>query len=351
MQDSIPPSAWRGSELAADEAWIHRFSPAEIAELDDAWRAVADRRVAAIETLTAQDFPLPRLGPVLRALGEEIESGRGFAFLRGLPVAQWGLAKSRAVYWGISCQLGVPISQNAHGERLVAVTDIGISPDSRTFRGNRGRGDLNFHSDFADVVGLMCMRGAKSGGISRIASSATILRRMRSERPDLLQALHHGFFFFRKGEEAPGEGPVSERRLPMLRPREEGGFDFLFWPHFAKLGGEVCGVPLTAQEQGAFDYINRMAREPGIFLDTRFQPGDLQFLNNYQVLHSRTDYEDWPEPERKRYLERIWLRTREARDQPPGMADLYGAQSLSRGIPVLPPALIEERARGAGIAV
>ncbi len=351
MQDAAPASAWLGRELARSDDWIHRFSAAELAELESAYQRATERETVAIDTLTARDFPLPGLGPVLRRLGEQIEAGLGFAFLRGLPVAQWGPAKSRVVYWGIACHLGVPISQNARGDKLVPVTDVGVSPDSRTFRGNRGRGDLNFHSDFADVVGLLCIRGAKSGGISRIASSASILRRMQRERPELIDALRRGFHFFRKGEEAPGEGPVSARRLPMLAPRAAGGHDFLFWPHFAKLGAEAAGVPLAADEQAAFDYINRVAREPGVFLDAQFQPGDMQFLNNYQVLHSRTDYEDWPEPDRKRYLERIWLRTRDARDQPPGMADLYGPQSLSRGIPVLPEALIEERSRGAGIAV
>ena len=116
------------------------------------------------------------------------------------------------------------------------------------------------------------------------------------------------------------------------RTRDPAQPDFLFWPHFAKWGATMAGAPLSDTEAAAIAYVDGMAHQPGIHLDTRFQPGDIQYLNNYRVLHSRTDYEDWPEPDRKRYLERIWLCTDETRYFAPGFADLYGENSVSTGI-------------------
>ena len=349
MDATLPASAWYGRDLEKNEDWIYHFSGSEIAELEECHARIAERGISQMDRLTKKDFSLPKLGAVLRDMAEEIESGRGFAFMRGLPVAQWGVAMSRLVYWGISSHIGVPIRQNARGEQLVPVMDVGVSKEKATARGPYGRGDLHFHSDFADVVGLMCVRTAMSGGVSRISSSRTILAHIRRERPDLLPVFENGFFFYRKGEEAVDETPVSRQRLPMLDWTESEP-KFLFWPAFAKQGAQFSGQPLTPLETAALDFVNNMAHTPEVCLDTHFQPGDLQYLNNYKVLHSRTDFEDWPDASRKRYLERIWLRTDAGRAFPPRFADLHCKNSLVDGFPVLPAAVVAERERKAGVA-
>ncbi len=342
--DTLPASAWVGADLAPlEDQWIHRFTPKEIAELEACHAGLRGRDTAGFEALTQRDFPLPTLGPVLARQGREIESGRGFAFLRGLPVERWGVEMSRAMYWGISCHLGVPVRQNARAHRLVKVTDVGVPQEKATARGPYGRGELHFHSDFADVVGLLCLRVAQSGGISRICSSRSILARMQQEHPEYIAVFERGFRFYRKGEEAVGEPPVSARRLPMLQWREGEEPLFLFWPSFAKQGAQFSGEALTPLEAAALAYVDDMAHDARMCLDTRFQPGDLQYLNNYKVLHSRTHFEDWPEPARKRYLERVWMRTREGRRFPPGFADLHGPNSLVDGFPVVPPAVVAAR--------
>jgi len=346
--ETLPPSAWIGAELAPrEDEWIHHFTDDEIAELEACYARIPESATVDLEALGKEDFALPTLGPLLAEFGQEIESGRGFAFLRGLPVERWGVDMSRKVYWGISCHIGVPVRQNARADRLVKVIDIGAAKEKATSRGPYGRGELHFHSDFADVVGLMCLRVSKSGGISRICSSRTILARMQQEHPEYIDVFQEGFRFYRKGEEAVEEPPVSARRLPMLQWRDHEEPMFLFWPNFAKQGAMFSGEALTPLQAAALAYVDDMAHDPEICLDTRFQPGDLQYLNNYKVLHSRTDFEDWPEPERKRYLERVWLRTREGRDLVPGFADLHGPNSLEAGFPVLSPTVIEERERKA----
>ncbi|MGE4243095.1 TauD/TfdA family dioxygenase [Ramlibacter sp.] len=336
------PSAWRGPELAArEDEWIHRLTADEVAELEDAhaqWRA---RGAGTMETMTRLDFPLPRFGRVLAALGEEIESGRGFGFLRGLPVGRWGVEASRDIYWGLANHLGAPVRQNARAERLVKVRDEG-GAEKATSRAPQSRSNLNFHSDFCEVVGLLCINAAKSGGVSRICSTHAILERMEAEHPEYLPVFEQGFHFFRKGEEAVGEPPVSARRLPML-DRSGKLPMFLYWPGFATQGAHFSGVPLTQLEKDALSFVNRVACDASYHLDTHFQPGDVQFLNNYRITHSRTEFEDWPEPERQRYLERIWLRTSEPRNLPPGFTDLHGPNSLLEGFPIVPPELVAER--------
>lgn len=349
--DTLPASAWTGADLAQrEDDWIHHFSTAEIAELDAAHAKLVQRGTFDMESLTRADFALLHVGPVLEELGREIESGRGFAFLRGLPVERWGVEKSRLMYWGISHYIGVPIRQNAKGDRLVKVTDVGVSNKKATARGPYGRGELHFHSDFADVVGLMCLRVSRSGGISRICSSRAILARMEVEHPEYIAVFEQGFRFYRKGEEAVDEPPVSARLLPMLQWRAGEEPLFLFWPNFAKQGAQISGQPLTPLQTAAIAYVDGMAHDPTMCLDTRFQPGDLQYLNNYKVLHSRTDFEDWPEPERKRYLERVWMRTRDGRDYPAGFADLHGPDSLVQGFPIVPPDVRAAREAAAAAA-
>lgn len=351
MSTSPPPSVWYGSALAAQEdQWIHHFSTEEIAELEVGYAALAATSVENFQQLTVDDFPLPALAPVLRDQAAQIEHGRGFAFFRGLPVERWGVQMSRVIYWGLSLHIGRPIRQNARGDRLVQVMDVGAAPDEPTARGPYGRGDLHFHSDFADAVGLMCLRTARHGGVSRIASSRTILDHMRREHPEFIPVFERGFYFYRKGEQALGEPPVTRERVPMLEWKQ-GEPVFLFWPAFAKQGHQFSGHPLSPLEAQALAWVNEQAHSEHFCLDTHFQPGDIQYLNNYKVLHSRTDFDDWPEPDRRRYLERIWLCTDAERHLPPGFADLHDHNSLLNGFPELPAHVVEERAREAkGIA-
>ncbi|MGE4243300.1 TauD/TfdA family dioxygenase [Ramlibacter sp.] len=337
-------SAWQGPQLAdREDEWIHRVRDTDVAELERAHDALKSRGFASLDDVGRDDFPLSDFARTLASLGEEVEAGRGFAFLRGLPVDRWGIEKSRVIYWGISCHLGTPLRQNARAEKLVKVTDVGAA-EKATSRGPYGRGDMNFHSDFADVVGLLCLRASKTGGVSRICSSHAILERMAVEHPEYLDVFERGFRFFRKAEEAVGEPPVSARRLPML-DRSGALPRFLFWRAFAEQGAQFSGEPLTALEAAALAYVNDVARDPAHHLDTHFQPGDIQYLNNYRILHSRTEFEDWPEPERRRYLERVWLRTSDARVNPEGFADTHGPNSIVDGFPLVPADVVAARER------
>lgn len=334
------PSAWKGPDLEPlEEQWAFRFRAEHIAELEDAFNAVQGLPMEAID---ASNFHIPTLQPLLREQAQQIEHGRGFALLRGLPVQNWTLEKSQRIYWGISSHIGRAISQSPLGDLINSVTDRGFKRGDPNYRANRGRGELFFHSDFADVVALLCVRPAKSGGVSRLVSSMTVFNELLREAPQHLDVLYRGLHFYRKKEEAAGVSPVSDEPLPMLS-YWKGELSMMYWPHWAGAAAQVRGIPFTQQEQAALDAVNALTRREDLILNTNFQPGDIQYLNNYKILHSRTDYEDHDEPDRKRYLERLWLCTNPEREFVPGFADLHGPNSIIRGVATVPKAILAER--------
>jgi hypothetical protein len=218
--------------------------------------------------------------------------------LRGLPAASLPEDVLQIIYWGMGTHLGIGVSQSTAGDRLGHVYDRGTQDKERYY--TRG-GALEFHMDPVDVVGLLCLRTAVSGGASRIASAGEIHNIIRAERPDLLATLCRGFHNSRRGH---GEAGPSAR-VPVFAQTAHG-VECYFLPATIRQATEE-GFPLTAAEMEAMDFIEAVANRPGVFLDMDFQVGDIQFLSNRKILHSRTDYVDAVEPERKRHLLRLWL--------------------------------------------
>ena len=218
--------------------------------------------------------------------------------LRGLPVASLAHGLLETIYWGVGTHLGVGVSQSAAGDRLGHVFDRGTQDKDRYY--TRG-GALEFHMDPVDVVGLLCLHAAQSGGVSRIVSAGAVHNVILAERPDLLQILCRGFHNSRR---AYGDTTPSAR-VPVFA-RGAQGMECYFLPTTIRQAVEE-GCPLSAMEQEALAFIGAVANRPGLFLDMDFRVGDMQFLNNRTILHSRTDYVDYPEPERKRHLLRLWL--------------------------------------------
>lgn len=333
-------AAWEGQSIERlEDEWAFVLDPQHLEEIEAAFLA---SRGVPLEAIRSQDFPLPTLSAHLRRQGEEIERGRGFSLIRGLPVHTWDLDKWRRIYWGISVHLGRPISQSPLGDLFNTVTDMGFEKTDANYRANRGRGELFFHSDGSDVVGLLCVRTAKTGGVSRLVSSMTVYNTMVDECPQHLDTLRRGYHFYRKLEQPVGEPEISADRLPMLS--DEGGeINMLFWPHWAISAATVQGKTLSEAEMGAIQAVVDITHRPQLVLNTKFRPGDIQYLNNYRILHSRTDYEDWPDPGAKRYLERIWLNTRTDRRFSPGFVDLHGPRAVLDGIATVPPDVLKAR--------
>jgi hypothetical protein len=290
------PAVWRGAEQKPRD-WIVPLDEDESEELI----AAAERlRGHPLEALRPKDFRLERTAPKISHLGQRVERGSGFVMLRGLPAASIPEDILQILYWGIGTHLGVGVSQSTAGDRIGHVYDRGTHDRERYY--TRG-GPLEFHMDPVDVVGLLCLRTALSGGASRIASAGEIHNMIRAERPDLLRILHRGFHNSRRGH---GQSATADR-IPVFA-RGALGVECYYLPATIRQATEE-GYSLSAEEEEAIAFVDEVASRPGVFLDMDFSVGDIQFLNNRTILHSRTDYVDDPEPERKRRLLRLWLMT------------------------------------------
>jgi hypothetical protein len=298
------PSAWRGAELAGSDAWIVRLTSAQIEELDRA-RARVRERGLGLADVGRDAFPLPTLAPVIAEWARELRSGRGFLLLRGLPVARWGDDDAALVYWGLGQHLGEPGAQNPQGELLGHVVDTGEDASQPLIRLYRTAARIAWHCDLADVVGLLCLRTAKRGGASRIVSSVAVYDELLRRRPDLVDRLYEPFALDTRDEEGSGKRPF----LPIPPCRFANGQLRTFWhSDYFRSALRHPGVPRWSErEQELVDLYEEVASDPSLVLEMNFEPGDVQFISNHFTLHARSEYEDWPEPERRRHLLRLWL--------------------------------------------
>ena len=287
------PSAWLGGELAGRRDWIHELTHGEIADLDRAFRS-ARATGKDMGELTRDDFPLRALAPAVEAWLDALDAGRGFVLVRGVPVERYGEADAALAYWGLGLHLGSAVSQNAAGDLLGHVRDAGLERRDPTIRKYRTREPLEFHTDGSDIVGLLCLRPAKSGGTSRIASSTAIYNEIVRQRPDLAAVLHEPFPFDRNGEERPGEPPYF--LLPLCRLPERRLRTFYIGWYIRDSQRHAAAPRLSRAQAEAIDLIDAIAADPRVHLDMDFRSGDIQWLKNAAILHARTEFEDHAEP-------------------------------------------------------
>ncbi len=321
MPLASPKAAWKGSELAQDSTWIQHFTGDDLAELDAALAGVRARGLAD-EALTAADFPLPTFAAKLAAILHEIREGRGFVVLRGLPVARYGDADVGTIFYGMGTHLGDSLRQNPRGDLLGHVHDQGRAYGGKDVRGYETNAFLPFHTDGCEIVGLLCLRVAKAGGRSSLSSALTVHAEIAARDPEALAPLYRGYHYVRR-EAALTEAPVSPNRVPVFGAKD-GVVSCRIVGNQIRAAAKHFGVALADEELRALDLFTELSGAAGIRLDMDLQVGDIQLCNNYTVLHSRTEYEDFPEPERKRHMLRLWLAMREPWPLAPGFPRQLG---------------------------
>lgn len=338
------PCAWRGDALGATDAWIRTLSPAALREIDQALRAVKADGLTW-QSINRDNFPLDRLARELADIADELEQGRGLLLLRGLSVAHDDTDDLRRIFVGIGSHLGTIVPQSARGERLGEIQDEGpevgqahgqmAASGGETFLSSRARvhttGQLRFHTDRTDVVALLCIRPARSGGVSKIASSVAIHNAMLDCRPDLLERLFQAFPRSRFGEET--KDPRLTYDLPVFA-MADGHFTSHYSRTYIEAAQMIPGVRrLSAAQIEALDLLHALAED--LCVEMRFQPGDMQFLNSHVTYHARTPYVDHADADRKRLLFRLWLSMANSRPLPSDHAVLWGdttAGALRGGI-------------------
>ncbi len=309
------PGAWIGPEIQHDESWIYRIDAAAVAEIEAALAHA--KRVGAKIPFAVDAFPLPRFAAALDNVLEEIENGRGFMLLRGIPRSRYTDEECALIYWGLGVHLGNPVSQNARGHRLGHVRDEGRDIADPNARAYQTSGRMDFHTDLlpVDVLGLFCLRTAKSGGASKVVSALTIHNMLRDERPDLLEALYGMFHLDWRGEEPVDEQPWFT--IPMFSARDGKVTaricSLAYYESAARFGGQYR--PTDIQRE-ALEMVQEIANRPELMLSMDFQEGDIQLINNHITLHAREAFEDHDEPGRQRHLLRMWIAVSDERRRP-----------------------------------
>jgi hypothetical protein len=322
MSDTIAPVAsradWKGPGLDWREEGMHVLTAAEVAEIDAALRGLTATGPVDFPDITAERFPLPTLGAFFRRQLHELRHGRGFLLLRGLPREKYSADEMALIYFGLGAHLGTTTPQSWQGEVLGHVVDI--SDIDQGVRGYNAGGGQNMHTDSCDIVALMCLRAAKSGGKSRIASAVAVHNHLAATRPDLLKLLYEGFTFRRMERDSDhGTGKILQH-VTVFRRRGEEVTSYISgsYPVRAVKAGDATMTP--AQEE-ALKAFFETAASPEFHLDMSIGEGDIQFLNNRLLVHGRTDYQDWPEVTRRRHMMRLWLRV-------PGWPDMTDSQAM-----------------------
>ncbi len=306
-QNGIEPVAeaamWKVSDFSSRDDYTVSLSAEEVAELD---RFINKMNAAGkgLDHIEQADFDCPLVNATLAQLYAELKDGRGFVVMAGLPVKRWSQEDVERVYWGMGTQLGEGVSQSVMGDRLGHVRDV--SREDPHARAYRNRTELNPHTDISHIAALCCVKGAKSGGVSLVTSSLSVHNAMLERHPDDLELLYKGFYYHRRGEEQPGQEPVTPYRVPVFS-NCAGDVSCRWVKPYAYLGQQAKDEPIEGAAEEAISRFLELANSDELQLRFTLQPGEILWFNNLTNLHARTAFTDWEEPDARRHLLRLWL--------------------------------------------
>lgn len=297
-------AVWCAADVAADTSWRVLLDDDQRAAIVAAARTAAANGIT-IESMAIEHFPLVDMADALAGWSHMLEAGRGFLLLRHFPVDLLDEHETELAYVGLGCHLGVPVGQNAQGELLTHIRDERLPAGTGKVRLYRTRERQEFHTDAADIIGLLCLHRAQRGGESKLVSSWALYNELLERRPDLLEALSQPMGWDRQGDIPAGE-PAWFQLAPLS---EHGGVPRLFYVGwYIRDSQQHADAPrLSAAALEAMAMLEALANDPTFHVEMDFQPGDVQFLNNGRILHAREAYDDDPDPAQRRHLLRLWL--------------------------------------------
>ena len=316
-------SAWIGRDMSnTPEKWLYKLNRDDIQDLENAANHFQSLNID-IGTISQETFPLASFDQHLEKLKANLLSGVGLEVIRGLPTESYSQAFIATIFCGIGAHLGNARSQNAQGHILGHVRDIGADandPNSRIYQTCERQ---TFHTDSADLVGLVCINKAKEGGLSLLVSAETIYNRMRAERPDLLVKLFDPIATDRRGEIPEGEKPFMT--IPVFN-WYEGHLTVFYQRQYIDSAQRFDdAMRLTPAHIEALDMFDALANDPKLHFSMQLEPGDMQFVYNHSQLHDRTGFLDWPEKSQRRHLMRLWLSLAGDRPLPECFKQRYGS--------------------------
>lgn len=313
------PQAWTAAQVAegaaAPDSWVLRMTAEEAAGFDAALQH-AKRSGKSMLEMTQADFPLPAASKAALARASDTTQGRwGMCLVKGFPVDKWSEDDSRLAYWGIGLHLGTARTQNKASDFLVDVRNAGGAYKVTNGRGYNTNAKLDFHCDSCDVVGLLCRRAAKSGGESKVVSSIALRDEIARRRPELVAVLQGPWYHSYQSAQDPSLPPYYA--CPILG---EDGAPFAMRANRKNVNAAQRDFPevprLTPQQVEVLDLMDELMADPALCYSMWLEQGDMQLLNSYVTLHSRTDFEDFEEFDRRRHLFRLWLALPNAQQLP-----------------------------------
>lgn len=323
MNGTFKPRAWLAHDVEQNPSWVIRLTPEESAGFDQAL-AYAKTTGKPLLAMTQADFPLP---PASRALLERAiattQDRWGMCLVKGFPVDRWSEADTRLAYWGMGLYMGVGRTQNRASEIINDVRDTGADYKVKGGRGYNTNAGLDFHQDSCDVVALLCRRTAKSGGESKVISSIALRDEVQRLRPELLKVLQGDWYHSYQGTQDPVQPPYY--RCPIF-----GDDPTFFSARSNRKNTEAAqrdfeDVPrLSPEQRQALDLFDQLMPGDKLCYSMELEQGDLQLLNNYVTLHSRTPFEDFEDADQKRHLLRLWLAVPSSQPLPPQWEEYYG---------------------------
>ncbi|NKB19004.1 MAG: hypothetical protein GKS01_00530 [Alphaproteobacteria bacterium] len=317
IDPAIGPAVWKGADFVNNDEWIVSLSSDDLAEIDAALGSVQATGLP-VHKITAKEFLLPNLGGALKALADELETGRGFAVVRGVPVERYSEEENKFLSLGLCSHFGNVIPQSRQGDWINHVIDISdqmAAPlpefdhvlQRKQLRTNHRGGELDFHTDTTDVFALFCLRPAKSGGKSRLVSAAMLHNIIGETKPDYLEALYVGYYYMSQSDDNVKSGAcISAKRVPVFI-RKGDKVEGYYISQVVQRALDNGDFEYNAVEDDAREELQRVSEVPGVAHEFDLEAGDLLVVNNRTVLHARYDYEDYPEIERRRHLFRLWM--------------------------------------------
>ena len=319
------PGAWKTTDFSSPRDYTLELTPTQLDDIDGAVRKVRAAGLA-LEDIDQSHFPLRTLAPAFERIRREIASGLGFLVVGPLPVERYTKDELGMIYWGLGTHLGRGLSQSVMGDRLGHVMDMTrVDPNARAYRNKQ---ELSPHTDLSDLVGLLCLRKARVGGVSQLASALTVHDVILAECPEYLERLYRGYVYHRRGEERPGDLPVTPHPVPVFC-NVDGHVSVRYVRTYIEAGMAAVGAPIDDYDREVLDFFERTSKRPDVMLELTLEPGQMYFLNNYTVLHARTEFSDWDEEDRRRHLLRLWLEV-------PGMRPVHPHVHLFDGQGIAP---------------
>ncbi len=317
-------SVWTSAEIGGKEGLVRQLDEAQLTAIDG---LIAKTSHKPVEEITFAEFRHPAIDGLCAEIAEELTNGRGAAILRGCTPERYSRDELTRAYWGIGLHLGLPMPQTKDGQRIDHLLDLPQTSNMTRRRKQYGNEELLLHTDnpTGEILGLMPLQVAKVGGVNRIASGLAVHNQILREHPDTIDALYKGYPYYRKGRQQAGEPDVTPFNVPVFCA-VEGKVSVRYVRDFITLAAEAQGEPVPAKLLQGIDALDEIAAREDIAVRFTLERGEMLFINDLTVLHARTHFEDWPEPERRRHMLRLWMKSPTPRAFAPQMDMFYGGR-------------------------